>query len=90
MFLTLSITLFLKSKPGLKCFQRNGDENQIIPGCRGIAQTDWDYCYDPGSDSPSTSPTMYRKDWNPRFLALGVNPESARLNITVEFSLPIL
>ena len=31
--------------PGLKCFQRNGNEK--IPGCSGSGTSGWDYCYDP-------------------------------------------
>jgi len=42
-------------EPGLLCFQRNG--NETPPGCRGEGIKGRDYCYNPGTSSPTPAPS---------------------------------
>ena len=43
--------------PGLKCFQRDGNEE--VPGCDGTGKGAWDYCYDPTTiDSSPPAPAQ--------------------------------
>eukprot|EP01084_Bolivina_argentea_P310784 537831_1 len=31
----------------LLCWEREGNQQQLPPGCEGTATDNWDYCYDP-------------------------------------------
>ncbi|CAE8682945.1 unnamed protein product [Polarella glacialis] len=38
---------------GLRCFQRQSLES--VPGCQGVGVVEFDYCYDPQDEEPSTT-----------------------------------
>ena len=41
---------------GLRCFQRDG--NEPVPGCSGIGNKGWDYCYHATPPPPISPPTV--------------------------------
>jgi hypothetical protein len=41
--------------PGLKCKERHSWHSTTITGCKGVAKSNWDYCYKPAA--PTRTPT---------------------------------